>query len=402
MRIHLDHSALLARRSGQPERLPRGAVQDKVARLAAVQEELDEVAEQGLLDHRRVALDAEAVERGQDWANEGERVVLMGDAGAVLGASLLCPEGALDQVTCPDPLVLQRILSGPEPVHLLALDGPPWVRALAAGLAGRVGRVTVVKGDGSDAPSWELPGVQRWEEAGSADLRFAPFSPLAQALAEYCDVPLGPLMEAWRGASEQCGGRATWDNPALLLAGIAAATADSDRGRLVLVGGDASLGRLAGWAAASWSAITVKATGESGVRRAHDTLPVAGTLGDEALVQRLVEGPDDAWSLLLTGTPGAGDLALDGPVGSVGVIARDLARAWGSLLTESHRPHVRLRASGEGAAASLALATVLVHAALALAVYRGLAPLQMPAADRLRALQRRWMDDGWEPGAPRE
>ena len=295
---------------------------------------------------------------------------------------------------------VQSALSGSSPVHLVVLDGPPWVRALASGLRSRVGRITLAHGDGTDDAPWELTGAERWEEPGAADVRFAPFSPLAQALAEANDVELGPLMEAWRSASERCSGRATWDNPALLLAAIAAASSEAGRSRMALVGAGGWLGRWARWSEAAWSAITVKSTADGTARRSYDTVPVAGILGDEALVQRLVEGPDDSWSILATTTPGPGDLVLDGDAGSVGVIANDLASAWGDLLTETHRPHVRLKIGASGAAAAIGLATITVHAALALAVYRGLAPLQMPAADRSRALQRRWMDDGGELRAP--
>ena len=396
-RIVLDHGLLLARRPGQPDRLERHHLQARVGRLAAISEELDDAAESGVLPHMRPTLHADAVSRGEAWAEAPEDLVLLGDPGAVAGCGLLSPR-PLDAIVQPDPATVRALLPSGRAVRLLVLDGPPWVRRVATALASRSTHTTVVVGDGTTSDGWTLPGAARWEAPASADARFAPFSPAAQALAVSQGLDFGPLLEVWEATLPRIQARGLWDNPALLLAGVADAMAETGMPRVALLAGSDHLLRWATWARACWSAVSIKSDGGATVRRTGGAVPLVGTVGDESLAQRLIDGTQDTWSMVLREAPGARDLPL-GAASTIAELGRQVEDAQVTQLAQVGRPVLRLRVSDSGTPAALALAATWVHAALALALLRGLPPLAMPAADRLRAIQRRWAEDADPPGS---
>ena len=62
--------------------------------------------------------------------------------------------------------------------------------------------------------------------------------------------------------------------------------------------------------------------------------------------------------------------------------------SWTRALAEAGTPAVRLRGLGVDAASRLALVGLVTQAALLVALHLGLEPLALPAADRLREVQR--------------
>jgi len=396
-RIVLDHSLLLARRPGQPDRLERYHLQTRVGRLAAISEELEGAAESGVLPHMRPTLHPDAITRGQAWAEAPEDLVLLGDPGAVAGCGLLCARTP-DAIVQPDPNVVRALLPSGRAVRLLVLDGPPWVRTVARALASRSTHTTVVVGDGTASDGWTLPGAARWEAPASADARFAPFSPAAQALAVSQGLDLDPVLAAWQETLPRIQTRGLWDNPALLLASFADALAEVGAPGMALLAGSDHLLRWATWARACWTAVTIKSDEGATVRRTGGAAPLVGAVGDEALAQRLIDGTPDTWSVVMREAPGVRDLPL-GAASTIAELGRKVEDAQVAQLAQVGRPVLRLRVSDSGSPAAVALAATWVHAALALALLRGLPPLAMPAADRLRAIQRRWTEDADPPGS---
>jgi hypothetical protein len=96
-------------------------------------------------------------------------------------------------------------------------------------------------------------------------------------------------------------------------------------------------------------------------------------LGDEGDLQRLFEGPTDAWTLLLE--------ELSAPQGPG---LAPLADAEAALATRQGRAWTRLRFAEGDPAVALAITLILLEAALTVAMLRRASPLEMPTADLFR------------------
>ena len=112
-------------------------------------------------------------------------------------------------------------------------------------------------------------------------------------------------------------------------------------------------------------------------------MPYVVRPGDEAATERMVSGESNLWAL---GVWAADEMSPEQPDPLRG-IAGQVHRSQIQQLIQCGRPVVRLRLSQGRACDFVQAAYVLVHAGIAVAGLRGIDPLAMPGADRLREMQ---------------
>jgi len=386
VRISLDLDsttpAVVGARAGvPPHRLQAltGALADLLARLS-------DAEGSGLLPHLTLARQpggmARWVAHGAAWSAPGrkrnDRLVLVGEPGAVDAARLLAPPGtgrALAVVDRPDPRQVAAAFDGAKRPRVIALLGPRWIGELTGLLAERAAAVTVFDGEAEGAV---LPDAEQVTVAGAADPRFGFLSPASLSVAGFGGVSPDALVAAAGAGLAACTDPAVRHNPAARLGALAAHLAVIEGLPVpLLLSPDASLDRFAAWASGAWAAITCRLVPVPSGQAPRGAAPLVARLGDEAMIQRSLAGSRDLWAVSLRAS---GD---DGH-GPVAALRGRLADAQRRQLVEDGRPVARLSVSGGGPPARLALALVWVQAALIAAALDPVDPLSMDAADDWR------------------
>jgi hypothetical protein len=336
------------------------------------------------------------------WAKETDCIVVLGEPAAVAAVRVL--EGMPAQapaskgrrraagagtrpgfaaLDAPDPVALAAAFDGARAPLLVVLDGPPWVRALAEVASVRAASAFVVGEPGAD--EWTLPGAARAAAPGATDPRFGAMGGAALAVAAARGVPVEAALDGLRRMAQRCAQPGMFDNPAYLLASLVDAAAE-ERGltQIALLLPSPRMADWGGWARGAWTAVVSKTRVRDSVRDYHGTTPMIVQAGDEAMVQRLIDGPRNVLTLALwadeVGAPVAEGAA------ATWELARGLMGAHVKQLVTSGRPVVRIGFGAVDASHLLELAMMWVHAAVASAARAELDPLAMPAADRWREI----------------
>ncbi|MEC7948536.1 MAG: hypothetical protein VX265_13310 [Myxococcota bacterium] len=350
-------------RSAWRELRPRG--------LAAVRE-IDEAVEAGLVPHllhaRDTRLGSAVGKLVRTW-RPAERLVLLGDAGAVAGAAVLgVPDGT---VLLSDPAAaMEADVRG---AGLIVLGSAPWVVACRRMLGDMAAQVWQVDGDGTASTSPRRKGQRRIQVAGGADVRFVTCSPIALALAVLGGAEPDGLVRMLHSVGDALCSRARAENPALAIAALATGLLEvHGRGAPALLV-PAGLLETARHGARIWQAFTTRPRPAPPGWRAPAGVPIAVSRGDEAAAAPLLHGPGDLWVVQVTGGCGT---------------AGRLDDAWKRALMDAGTPTVQVGGASATPEKRLALLGVLTHAALLTALQLQLEPLALPGADRLREVQR--------------
>ena len=302
------------------------------------------------------------------WRAE-ERLVLMGDAGAVAGASLLGLPPGTRCITDPSDASAVDVKGA----GLIVLGNAPWVVAARDVVAGNATRLWQVDGDGTAETTPRRKGQSRVNVAGGSDPRFVTCSPVALALGSLAGTPTASLVDTLQSVAAMTRSGTRADNPALALAQLAVGlTEGPGRGAPVLLVPRALL-PTARHCSRIWRAFTTRPREVGPVRHLPAGVPFAVERGDEVAASALLGGPPDLWVVQVVSGGGLGG-AVD--------------ESWTRALAEAGTPAVRLRGLGVDAASRLALVGLVTQAALLVALHLGLEPLALPAADRLREVQR--------------
>ena len=385
-RIDLDHALLLARRPGDRDRLDRARLMARLGPAGLAHDDLSAAAEAAVLPHLRPL----ELARAHDLAGRigSRRVVLLGEPSvvdAVLALAVAAGGELPLTIRSPDPQEISRAEAAGKRTVLVVCVGPSWVLALAHHLAPRFSRILVIEGDGTPGQVNPLPTAEYLRVEGASDARFALLGPLGLALALKAGADLDEIAASVDEQRGRVSRRGMLDNPALLLAALADTAEEAGLPHQAWLLPSARLAPWGAWASAAWAAITAKPKDAGGLREPRGDLPQIILAGDEARVQWLAEGPRSTWTVVLWADEAGADQAL-ASAGSTWGISRAIVGAHLRQLEEHGRPVLRARLSRLDAAAVAGLSVVVLQAALALASMRGLAPLAIPAADRLRQL----------------
>lgn len=386
-RIQLDPDLAFVRAQVRGAGVDRRALRALQPRLSAVHAQLEAAADEDLLPHRGLVRHPErlapALQATRGW--KADRVVVLGEPGAVGAATLLACQGGLRPVVGvdgPDPALLRAALAGAEAPALVVLDGPAWVRRVATAMAPRFESIAVFVGDGTAGDGWALGGQAPIEVPGAADARFGVVGAASLGLAAWAGHDPDCIVAEISSMATRCDSRGVFDNPAFGLAAVALELSGPHGDALPIVMLPTS--RLSAFGlhlARAWTAFSARAVEQGNVRRLVGATPVVFTAGDEAMAQRAVEGPPEAWLLALwVDDPGGDDAA-------AWEVVRTLTEAHVKQSVRARRPVVGLRLSDLEPGTVAAASYLVVHAGLTLAALRGLDPLAMPAADALRDLQ---------------
>ena len=389
--LQLDISGILSERIGDHHGISRDQLRLSGARLQAILPPLQAAAEAGMLPHLQLPTphDVQAVVD----ALQGRPIVLLGEPAAASGAAALAwaagGAGHLTVVDAPDAALLAAVPGGLSEAALVVLDGPPWVREIAAALARQVAVVLVFAGDGTGDEPWAPAGAAVWASPGSADARFsgvglAAFALLAATAPQDAEAALAAAQDT---ATRCRHAEAALEEPTLLLAAalLGLEQVRDVRAPCWLV----SSGRLLPWArwlGGAWSALSSREDVSGGglaVRRG--ALGTAILQGDEAALQALLEGTAERVVLI----PGGVLPDSEGVLTATPTLARlglALQEAHQRQLVGAGRPVVVVRGRWLGAARLAALSVAWLHAAVAVAACRGGDPLTMDAADGWRLL----------------
>lgn len=381
VRLNLDYALTLTSKVGVWGGLDQRHLRAQIPRMNAVHAAILALGDRGL--PHLAGLDASRLEQAVAWVArrraEGAPVVVLGEPGAVAAVR------ALSSVA-PDPGALRWVdgIDGAEEAlaagdaHLLVLDGPPWVRWLAARLAGSAIGLTLA-GEGAPIPG--LEGAERLN--GPCDARFGVFGAASLAVAELAGARGDAILEEATRAARRVAHPALFENPAYLWAAVLVAGREHGLERLCFL---LPTGRLEGWAAwgtRMWAAVTTRAESRGGVRRPTGIPTLVARLGDEAMIQHLLGGPHDVLGVAVT----VDDLgARDARGHHRWGLARALLSAQIMQLCRDGRPVVQLRLPSLDPAMLAGLSMVTLHAAIATALASDLDPLSSPAAQQWRTL----------------
>lgn len=358
------------------------------ARMTDLVQRVEQAAAAGLLPHLALAADPARVQdlvaRGQAWRRRGskgaDRLVVVGEPGAAMAVCLLGvvqDPAAVVWVDQPDRRRVAAALAGARHARLLVLEGPAWVAELAAAMAPGARGVTVVREPGEGGA---LAADEVWEEAGASDLRFGPTGAAGLAVAGFAGVEglaMAAVLEDTVHALTRVGTR---QNPALRLAMMARALTDQHGLHTpVLLSAHTRLLAWAGWASHAWAALSARSVPATSGYHARGAAPLVLPAGDEALIQRLIAGPRDHWTLRMDRA-----LAADEPLDA---LAGRLLDAHMTQLVRDGRPVARLHLSGDGPVDLAAASLLWSQAALYAAALDPVDPLTMDAADAWRRLQ---------------
>lgn len=369
--IGVDPAGAMGSRVGDAG-LSRTVWRELRPRGVAAVKELSAAADAGLVPHlvhaQNPRLGTAVGKLVRAWRAEA-RLVILGDAGAVAGATVLGVPA--DTVCITDPAdAATADVSG---AGLIVLGSAPWVVACRAGLAAQVERMWQIDGDGTAETTPRRKGQRRIAVAGGADPRFVACSPVALALATLAGASTADLVDALQTACAATLVLARADNPALALAQLATGLLEGPgRGAPALLV-PAGLAPTAQHAARVWQAFTTRPRPAGPAWNPPSGAPLVLCRGDEAAAAPLLHGPPDLWALQVRGGGG---------------VAAVVDTAWARAMAEAGVPVVQVRGAGSASARRLALIAVLTQAALLTALHLGLEPLALPGADRLREVQR--------------
>jgi len=139
------------------------------------------------------------------------------------------------------------------------------------------------------------------------------------------------------------------------------------------------------WLGGVWGALAARPEEQEPIREHFGDLASVSLLGDEAAIQRLIEGPPDRLVVLVEPREALGDVVL-GETQTVWRVARALCRAHRSQIHAAGRPLMRARLAKADAASFAGFAVYWIQAAVAIGASRGGDPLVMDAADRFRSI----------------
>lgn len=377
LRLNLDYALTLANAVGVWGGVDQRQLRAQIPKMNAVHAALLAAGDQGW-PHTR-ALSGDPLERAGAWAearrSAGDRVVVLGEPGAVAAARVLASGLAAQPRWVDAPDALEDALAD-GPAHLLVLDGPPWVRWLAASSAGRCSGLTVA----GDEPT-PLDGAELLP--GPADARFGVLGPAALALALLGGADGQGVLDEARSVARRCAHPALFENPAYLWAALMVAGRESGLERLAFLLPTARLEPWAAWAARAWVSLTSRADTRSGVRVHGGVGAITARLGDEALIQHILAGPRDLLGCAVVVDDGGGASAL---AGERWALSRALLTAQVQQMSRVGRPVIQIRLPSLKPGMIAGLSVLVLHAALAVAIASDLDPLAAPAAAAWRAL----------------
>lgn len=269
----------------------------------------------------------------------------------------------------------------------VVLEGPSWVDA-AAEAAVAAGNRVVVAGPGEH----EAPPEGWWlSDPVAGDGRFGGLGMAAAVTAAWAGVDVEGLHAGARDMGTACSRAALFENPAYTLA-LAAVYVDLDLGvgTPVHLGSTSRLLPLLHWNSRMWGAVLSDAVNTGGVVRHQGQAGVAGTVGDEELLQALLRGPRDK---LVTIWDAA-------DVGAFSEHAALQVRALQDLLDRERIPHLRVRLPGIDARTLGAAVLLAEHAAVVAGCFVDIDPLGLAGVEAwYTAVQRARAVDDEAPSA---
>lgn len=343
MRATLDISGVLVKHIGSSAGISRDQL------LAGMPQILR--AHEVLRAQPQPALDwAAGARMGQDW--QGRPVVVLGSSDAVDAATALAHAAGLPlhRIDSPDAAYL------PEDAVLVVLSGPDWVQVLAESLAPAASSVIV-------CGALELPGSL----PGGPPPSMLSLSPIAVALLAAAGVPCGLVIEQVREASRCCTLPGLLDNPAYLLAAAWLAGEQQGLTGLTFLVPASRMRCWGRWIAGAWSVLGTRAVGSAVVQQQRGVWAQAALIGDEAHRQRVLEGPADRLSVVVTVESPAADMSL-GEQQTLWTLGHAMSREHLDQLMRAGRPAVRARLRSDDAASLAALGQILLHAAQTIGV----------------------------------
>jgi len=377
VRLNLDHALTLASEVGIWGGLDQRQLRAQIPRMNTVYPVFAELVARAPAAVPGLEVAQAAARWAQARLAAGEEVLVLGEPSAVAAARAL-------EATAPTPGRVRYVdgldAEAPRgrPVHLLVLDGPPWVRWMARSWAGGFSGITVVGGE--PGSPWG-PEVQRLE--GPADGAFGVLGPAALAAAAVSGASIDAIVAEAARVHARCGARALFENPALLWAAVLRAGRDYGIERLFFLLPSSRLEPWGAWVTRAWASLTSSADSRGDVRVPAGVPTQVATLGDEAILQHLLSGPRD----LLGAAIMLDDVGARDPEG---VTRRALARALMgvavSQISRDGRPVVQLRLGSLDPPTVAGLSVLALYAALAFALACDVDPLDMPAARRWREL----------------
>ena len=384
LRLNLDYALVLASRIGVLAGVEERQLRAQLPKINAAHASLVAAGDEGW-PHLR-SLTEPPLESVHAWVEArrtaGERVVVVGEPGALAAARALMSSGEashpvlwVDGFDAVDPLAGAE--KGGAPLHVLALDGPGWVATVVRDLMPFAAGLTV-------AGERESHGFGPCERlVGPADARFGVFGPAALALAALAGVNIEGALADGLETARRCSAPGLYNNPAYLWAALLHAGRERGIERIQLLVPSARLLPWADWAARAWMSLTSRAETRGGVRVHVGLGATVARLGDEAMLQHVVDGPRDVMIVALNVEQGG---ALDPAAQRRWSLGRELMAAAVQQLSREGRPVLQIRAPSLGAPTTAALAAMTLHTALTLAFIQDIDPLATPAVALWRAL----------------
>ena len=228
---------------------------------------LEEAAQERLLPHLLPLLESEAHVLAAPIL--GRPVVLLAEPSAGLAVSALSSAhgvgpvflDATDSQSIEDAVALEGAV-------LVVLDGPAWVRLVAAELGPLFSEVLVFAGDGTGASGWGPSGSRVVESFGSADLRFGGFGLAALTLLAVAGGDLGGVAAMAAAMAHQCRSSVMSENPSYALAAVFLALEEVSgvSGPMLLVP-SRRLQPWGRWLSGVWGATAIRPELQGGLRR---------------------------------------------------------------------------------------------------------------------------------------
>lgn len=353
----LDHQQAMEGPLGAGRGLSWTALRGAGPALAAAREQVHAAHAEGatpLLVQLGAERAAAALALAERWHQDHDRIIVFGEASGVAALA---------------------ISSGDTPSERLRWASGPSTAALRAGLVGADRPLILLVGT-AEWVGWSAqaaaPGAPVHALSAAEDGVFAPWSLESLALGAWSGADPAAAVEACSAAYAR--GRALHTDIARRISGLSAQfDARLSLGRLDLCAMSELGARVAAVGAQAWAAVVCKAQVSGAMRQPGADAPRTRRLGDEGDLQRLFEGPSDAWTLLLEELSAAHGPGL-----------APLADAEAALATGQGRAWTRLRFAEGDPAVALAITLILLEAALTVAMLRRASPLEMPTADRFR------------------
>lgn len=390
LRLNLDYALALASRIGVLAGVEERQLRAQLPKINAAHASLVGAGDDGWPHLRCLA--EPPLDLVKAWAEArrqaGERIVVVGEPGALAAARALMstappageapipPISWVDGLDAVDPLDADP-LGGDRPVHVLALDGPGWVETVVRDLMPGASGLTVA----GERDDHGLGDAERLK--GPVDARFGVFGPAALALAALAGVDVDAAMADGLDTARRCSAPGLYNNPAYLWAALLHASRERGIERLQFLVPSARLVPWADWAARAWLSLTSRAETRGGVRVHVGWGATVSRVGDEAMLQHVVDGPRDVMIVALNVERGG---ALSDAAQRRWSLGRELMSAAVQQLSREGRPVVQIRAPSVGAPSVAALSALTLHTALTVAMLQDIDPLATPAVAFWRAL----------------